>query len=192
MKGTDPIMKLKKLNVALALLSTLCLLAHLGYSAFTYATMYYNPLLTKVFSIPCMVLICMHAVLAMCIVSLQGDGTRDLYPALNRQTVLQRVTAALMFPLLIMHMNTFDLMSKSAQAGRTGVVLLLLAASLIFYGTVLTHIAVSFSKALITLGWLSSGKARKRVDTVAYILCAVLFIAVLLTVSMGQIHMFLG
>ena len=185
-------MKLKKLNAVLALLSTICLLAHMGYSAFTYATMYYNPVLTKVFSIPCMVFICLHAVLGMSIVFVQQDGTRlDLYPKQNRETLLQRISAALIFPLLIMHINTFSYIMQNVQAGKPGVVVLLIIVNVLFYGIVLTHVAVSFSKALITLGWLSSREKKKTIDIVVYILCAVIFVVLLLTIVRGQVKMFL-
>ncbi len=67
-------MKLKKLNAALALLAILCILLHVGYSAFAYLTFYYNPVLKNLFAVPFLVLTCLHAVLGMTIVFTQRKG----------------------------------------------------------------------------------------------------------------------
>ena len=110
-------MKLKKINAALGLLSIAFLLLHLGYSVFAYMAFFYDPALKLLTAVPCMVLVCLHAVCGMLTVFLQTDGTRlDLYPKLNLRTILQRVSAALMLPLLILHINTFGLLQ--ARGGR--------------------------------------------------------------------------
>ena len=69
-------MKLKKLTAATGLLSILCMLLHVGYSIYSYLTFYYNPFLTKVFSVPLMVLGCLHGILGMLTLFLQNDGGR--------------------------------------------------------------------------------------------------------------------
>ena len=185
-------MKLKKCNAVLSLLATVLLLAHLGYSCFAYLTFYYNPLLTKLLAIPFMVIVCLHAVCGMSAVFLQSDGTRpDLYPVQNRATYLQRLSAALIFPLMILHINTFGLLQSSAEAGKTGFVLLLMLSGPLFFADILTHTAVSVSRALITLGILSSRDAQKRLDRVIYGIGAVAFAAASFTVVRGQIAMFL-
>ena len=38
-----------------------------------------------------------------------------LYPKLNMRTVLQRISAALIFPLLIVHLKTFDLLKSASK-----------------------------------------------------------------------------
>ena len=53
----------------------------------------------------------------MLTVFLQADGTRlDLYPKQNLRTILQRASAALILPLLILHINTYDLLASTAEA----------------------------------------------------------------------------
>ncbi len=185
-------MQLKKANAILALLSTLLLLVHLGYSCFEYLTFYYNPGLTKLLAIPFMVVVCLHAVCGMAIVFFLKDGTRmDLYPRENMRTILQRISAALIFPLLILHINTFSLLQKSAAAGHTAFVLLLMLSGPLFFATVLTHTATSVSRALITLGALRSEKTLRVVDLVVYVICAAAFAAVSFAVVRGQIIMFM-
>lgn len=80
--------RLKRINAVFSLLTTWTLLTHMGYAGFAYATMYYNPALETLFTVPFLLCVCIHAVLGMCSVFLLGDGTRlDLYTRPNRRTV---------------------------------------------------------------------------------------------------------
>ncbi len=185
-------MKLKKLNAAVSLLTVLAMLVHVGYTAFAYLAFFYDPLLKKLTAAPFMILVCAHAVMGMTAVFLQTDGTRaDLYPRLNRGTVIQRVTAALIFPMLILHMNTFRILSGAAEAGRTGLFWLVLLVQPLFYAVVLSHAAVSCAKALITLGLLSDRGLQKRIDRAVYIIFAAVFCIAAYAVLRGQLTMFL-
>ena len=185
-------MKLKKLNAVTGLLSILCMLLHVGYSIYAYLTFYYNPLLTKAFSVPFMVSACLHGILGMLTVFLQNDGGRmDLYPKQNRRTILQRVSAALIFPLLIIHVNTFSAMRESAEKGHVTLIILLILAELIFFSAVLTHIAVSLTNGFITLGVLSSRETQKKIDRVIYVIGALGFVIAVYAVVKVQIAMFL-
>lgn len=184
-------MGLKKASAALALLTILALLAHAGYSVFCYLTFYYNPMLKTLTAAPVIVCACLHAVAGMCSVFLQGDGTRvDPYQRQNRQTVIQRVSAALIFPLLIVHLNTFNILKDSSQSGTWLVFGLVLVAQVAFYAVVVLHVATSFSRALITLGLLSRKETRARIDRVVYVVCACLFLVAAFVVVRGQLGMF--
>jgi succinate dehydrogenase hydrophobic anchor subunit len=186
-------MKLKKINAALGLLSIVAMLLHIGYTVFAYLAFYYNPTLKLLTAIPFMVLACLHAICGMLTVFLQADGTRlDLYPRQNARTVLQRVSAALMLPLLILHINTFGLLQSSAEAGQWLWFALLMLSQPLFYGTVLTHIAVSVTRGLITLGWLSSTEKQRKIDRVVYILCALAFAVSTFVVVRTELAMFLS
>ncbi len=185
-------MKLKKLNAALSLLSVLLALVHIGYSVFAYLTFYYNPVLKQITAFPFMIVTCLHAVLGMGIVFLQGDGTRlDLYPKRNVRTIVQRVSAALIFPLLILHLNTFHILQDGAAEGKWFLFALVLLAQVLFYAAITAHIAVSFSKALITLGLLASEKRQKLLDQIVQLLCAAIFVFALYAILKGQLAMFL-
>ncbi len=183
---------MKKISAVLALLSILCMILHMGYSIFAYLTMYYNPFLKGVFAFPFIVFVCLHAIFGMLSVFTQADGTRmDLYPERNLRTVLQRASAALIFPLLILHINTFSLMRECAGRGQTFFIMLLIAAEILFFATVITHVAVSLTKAFITMGWLVSRERQARIDRIVYILGAVFFAAAVYAVISGQVAMFL-
>ena len=186
-------MPLKKINAALGLLSIAAMLVHIGYTVFSYLAFYYNPTLKLLTAVPFMVLACLHAICGMLTVFLQSDGTRlDLYPRQNVRTILQRVSAALMLPLLILHINTFGLLQSSAGAGQWIWFALLMLSQPLFYGTALTHIAVSVTRGLITLGWLSSTEKQKVIDRVVYILCALAFAVSTFVVVRTELAMFLS
>ena len=183
-------MKMKKINAALGLLSIAAMLVHIGYTVFAYLTFYYNESLKILTAIPFMVLVCLHAVCGMLTVFLQADGTRlNLYPKQNLRTILQRVSAALMLPLLILHIKTFALLESTAQAGQW---VWLMISQPLFYGVALTHIAVAMTRGLITLGLLSSREKQKRIDIVVYILCAAAFVISTYVVLHTELAMFLS
>ena len=185
-------MKLKKLNALLGLLSILAMLLHMGYTIVAYLMFYYNPFLKTVFAVPFMVLVCLHAVCGMVTVFLQADGTRlDLYPKQNLRTILQRVSAALILPLLILHINTFSMMKAASEGGQMIVVLLLIVAELLFFATALTHVATSLTKGFITLGLLSSPDMQKKLDVVIYVILAIAFVVAAYAVVSTQVKMFL-
>ncbi|MCR4600553.1 MAG: hypothetical protein K5767_02280 [Clostridia bacterium] len=185
-------MKLKKLNAALGLLSIAAMLLHIGYTVFAYLTFYYDPMLTILTAVPFMVLVCMHAICGMLSVFLQADGTRlDMYPKQNMRTILQRVSAALIFPMLILHINTFGLLKSTVESGQWAAFFLLMISQPLFYGVVLTHVAVSASRGFITLGWLTSPKVQKNIDRVVFIICGAAFIIATFVVLRTEVAMFL-
>ena len=184
-------MKIKKTNAALSLLTVLLLLLHIGYTVYCYLTFSHNAFLSKLFSIPFIAATCLHAVLGMCSVFLLGDGTSlALYPRQNRRTVIQRVSAALIFPLLLLHVRTFQSLQASAQNEKWFVFALLIAVQIVFYGVIISHTAASVTRALITLGWLCSEKTQKTLDRIILILGVLIFLIAAVSVVRTQIIMF--
>ncbi len=185
-------MKLKKINAMLALLSIIAMILHIGYNIFAYLTMYYNPALKLLTAVPFIVITCIHAVLGMCMVFLLGDGTRlDLYPAQNRQTVIQRISAALIFPLLIIHLKTFEFLGTFSGENNWAAFVLVILVQVLFYAVVIAHAAVSFPKALVTLGMLGSREKLRIIERISFIVGAVLFITAVCAIIRGQIAIFI-
>lgn len=185
-------LKLKKFSAITALLTMIALLAHIGYNVFAYLTFYYNPLAKALTALPIIVFCCLHAVAGMCSVFLLGDGTRiDPYQKQNRRTVVQRVSAALIFPLLIIHLKTFELLKSSAESGTWALFVLTLCAQLAFYFVTIIHVSTSFSRALVTLGLLSNRETQAKIDRVVRIVCVCLFFVAAFVVTKGQLSMFL-
>ena len=185
-------MRLKKINAILSLLSVLLLTVHVGYNIFSYITFYYNPALKLLTAIPFMVVVCGHAICGMCSVFLASDGTDlTMYRKQNRGTVIQRVSAALIFPLLILHINAFNLLKTFSSNGQFLLFFLIMFLQVLFFAVIALHIATSFSKAFITLGLLSDMDKKKRIDLITWIVCAVSFVAAVYSVVRGEIIMFI-
>ena len=100
------------------------------------------------------------------------------------------MASALIFPLLIVHLNTFSLLQSGAKAENWFGFALVLLAQILFYIIVDAHIATSFTKALITLGALSSEKKRKTADRIVWIACAALLLFALFAVLKTELAMF--
>ena len=187
----DNNMFLKKLNALLGELSILFMLLHIGYNVYAYLSFTYNPLMKNLTAYPFLVLVCLHAVCGMLTLFLNPDGGRaDLYVKQNLGTILQRVSAVLILPLLILHMNTFALMSAAAEGGQSFFVLLLMLGEILFFACVITHISLSLTKGLVTLGVLSSEKTKKAIDRFLYALFFIVFVVSCAVVLKGQVQMF--
>lgn len=186
------VVKLKKANAAVGLLSALFMLVHIGYNVFCYLTFYYDPFIQTLTALPFIVLVCVHAVLGMLTLFLSSDGTRiDAYARQNRRIIFKRVSAALIFPLLIVHVNSFKLMQQNAEAGNAPLVALLIVAEVLFFAIVITHIATALSAGFITLGLLESRETQLRLDRVIYIIGALVFAVSAYSVASGHVAMFL-
>ena len=185
-------MKLKRIDAALGLLSAIALLVHIGYTAYAYLAFYYNPTLKLLTAVPFMVLACLHAVTGMTSVFLQADGTRlDLYPKQNIRTIIQRIAAALILPLLILHLNTYSLLRTCAEGGKWFFFAMLMISQPLFYGTVIAHVASSVTRGMITLGWITSRGRQKMIDRIIYVIWAAVFLLVTFAVVKGELAMFL-
>lgn len=185
-------MILKKCNAYLSLLNTLTLLIHVVYNAFAYFTFYYNPTLKTLTALPFIVVVCLHAICGMCAVFLMDDGTRlDLYRRHNFRAIIQRVSAALIFPLLILHLNTYSLLKDSSAKGNLALFFLIIFIQILFYAVVTSHIAFSFSNAFVTLGVLSDMKKKKAMDRIVLFICTALFITSSVLIVRGEFLMFL-
>lgn len=183
-------MRIKKVNATLGLLAIITLLAHMSYNVFCYATMYYNPLLKQIFAFPPLIIICLHAVLGLALLVVPKDSTSvDPYPDLNRTTVLQRISAILIFPTLIVHLNTFSILEATAASQRVAFFIVIFI-EIIFFAIVMTHVALSFTRALITLGWLTSMETKRRIDMITYIIMALFFVASVIVIVRGQLIIF--
>jgi len=186
-------MKIKKINAFLSLVTILALLVHVGCIVFSYLTFIYDPVAIKMTARPFLLLAGLHAILGMAMLIFSSDGTRlDLYPRQNAATVLQRISAILLIPLVVLHIRLFKLLTACAEGGQwTGFTLLMLTQP-VFYGVLFTHVAVSVTRALVTLGWLSSLEKKKTIDRIVYIASAVLFLLTVWAVIQGELGMFLS
>lgn len=184
-------MKLKKVNAVLALLSTLALIIHIGYNTFSYLTFFYSPYLKTLTTLPFIIFCCAHAICGMCSLFFLSDGTKlDIYQRENRQTIIQRITAAFIFPLLVVHLKTFDLLKSFAISSNWVPFIIVIIIQILFFGVAISHACVSFSKALITLGILKRKDKLDKVNTAADVIGFVLFVGAVYAVISGEVFMF--
>ncbi|MBR5925825.1 MAG: hypothetical protein IKZ78_00540, partial [Firmicutes bacterium] len=62
----------------------------------------------------------------------------------------------------------------------------------VFYALVILHIAVSFSKALITFGVITSEQAIKKTDRIVYVIAIIIYIIAVYSILKTQTLMFIG
>ena len=185
-------MKLKKINAVLALLTTLTLLSHIGYNTYVYISLNYDETMATLTRMPFMACVCLHAVCGMCCVFLLGDGTRALdYPGLNKRTLIQRISAALIFPLLIIHLDTTGYLVQNAEDGKLALFWLLIFLQILFYVVIALHTATSFPKAFVTLGWISSTDTEKRLSRITYIVMTVTIVIASIAIVRYEISEYL-
>ncbi len=164
-------MKLKKINAVLALITTAFLICHLGYNLVTYVLFYYNPVLSMISGILIATCFVLHGVLAVFIVIHSHDSKTVEYKKLNLRTVIQRITAAVIMVLLPFHALEMALLSKNIGNAFYVVLEVLRFA---FYLSVMLHVCLSFSNALVTLGLLGDMKKKKILDRILLVV-AILF-----------------
>ena len=182
-------MTLKKINTGFSLLAILLLVVHAIYELIAYIVFIYNPGLTLIFALSATVAMVIHGILAAVCHFGFHDSKKIQYKKLNIRTLIQRITAVSTAVLLPLHAFTFPLLGKMKG---TWIINVLLLAGVVFYISVFTHIAVSFSNALITFGLLGDMKKRKVIDIIVWIMCALLCAAVSVVITMTEYAMFMS
>ena len=180
-------MKLKKFNAVLGFLVLLSLCGHAGTMGVSLWTGWYSFFLCKTFAKITVSLLVLHALCSLCLFFFVHDGAELAYPKYNASTILQRVSALLVLVLLHIHMKAYAHMATGTalSAGQTA---FFCVTELLFFASVLTHIAVSVSKGVITLGLTTSAKAVSVIDRITYIVCGLAMLAV----SGGMLSFFMG
>ena len=182
-------MNIKKWNARLSLLTVVLFLIHEGYQLYAYTTMYYNPVLSKVTGYTLTGAMALHVILSMMSVFILHDAKNVAYKKLNIKTVLQRVSAVLIVLLLPLHIFSFGILKSSV--GGVGYILTEIA-QILFYAALCFHISLSFSNALVTLGYLADMRKKRVIDIVVTIICVILFIAASVIITSAHTMIFKG
>ena len=165
-------MNLRKINAVISILIVLLFLDHSIFYAVVMLSRYRIPGTITVLPRLMLLLTAMHAILsiAMAVLAHKGTGKQkyNTYGKLNVLTMIQRFSGILMILLLIVHL----------AGANTHFQPQLLHAVLhpIFFAVVLIHLAISGSKAFITLG-IGNAKFVKVMDVMMRGLCCIIFIA---------------
>ncbi len=182
-------MLLKKTNAYLSIFIMIILVVHAAYELVAFCLMYYNPLLSKITGFLTAGTVTAHAIISVICLFVLHDSKSISYIKLNIRTVIQRICALLMVVLLPVHISAFDLLGKNV--GAPGYILTE-AAQVLFYAAVFTHIAISFEKSLITLGWLEKESTRQRLNLITAVVCLLMCIAACVITITTHFRIFCG
>ena len=162
----------RKVNAVISLICSFLILLHGCYDAIWMAlrgkiTTLPNPIARSL-----VIFVVVHAILSI-VTAILGSGGKDKsnskeYKKENIKTIIQRIFGVLIVLLLVLHIMGMQnhLEPKILHS----------IVHPIFFLVVYGHTAISFSKALITLG-IGNAKFIKVVDIVMTILCILIFIA---------------
>lgn len=171
--GRDDHKFMKKLNAFLSVFLSIVLVLHVLYTLVSYLIFYYNPMLSMIFGNLVLWVMVAHMLCSIVNVLWLHDSKSISYLALNRQTLIQRISAVVMVLTLLPHINSFKLFKLAGAGGFW----LIEGIQLLFFAAVFSHISVSFSRAFISLGLLGDNRIRRRLDKAVTIVCAILFLA---------------
>lgn len=166
-------MQIKKANACISLIVVLLFLVHCLYQDYAYLNFLHQPEISAFLGFGLLFFMVIHVILAISSMILKHDSLKIEYPALNKGTLLQRITGVLLLVLTLVHMNTFKLVTGAASFGE---VIMLDTIQVLFFAAGFLHIALSFDKALITLGFIVDRKKDRIIKTAVSIICALLFL----------------
>lgn len=182
-------MVIKKINACITILATLMLFMHSIYQALTYVAHYHNSVITAILGHSLEMVVWIHALIGLYFVCIKHDSKIIKYKKLNLRTYIQRLSMIILLVLLVPHMLTFSILK---HAGSGPILLIVIIITVLFYGAIFTHIALSLSKALITLGIIIEDKQRKVVDIFMAVICGILFVAMSIIIPMTFLFIFGG
>ena len=152
-------MNLRKTNAVFSLISTILLLTHAIYSGVWLLSRCSLPKAPSAIPRALTIFFLLHAIISivLMVTSLKGGKGNKVYLKLNAATVVQRVSGVLMIAFVALHVLHVS-----------GAMMLL---PLLFL-LVLAHVAVSTSKAFVTLG-IGNARFIKYSDVAVKVICAV-------------------
>ena len=163
-------MILKKLSAAAALLGILALAGHMGTMTFSLFTGWYVLDLYKGLAHLTLLCILIHGFLSVCSVFFCHEGASLTYKRENRRWILQRASAILIVLLIHLHTKAYSHMATGVPLSPGQSVLFCLS-EVCYIASVTIHVGTSFSRAVVTWGWVASGRTLRRLDAGAGIVC---------------------
>ena len=179
----------KQINAYLALTAAALLLVHLCYTVVSYLLFYYHAVITAVIGHALGAIVIAHILLSAVNVFGRHDTiSLRTYPRLNIRTILQRVSVLIAILLVPLHLRTGK--AVSARTVEESGFRALMVTEILFWGLILLHIALSLTRAFVTLGWLRSAQGQKRADRIIWVVCALLFAAAAVVVIRTRVAIF--
>lgn len=184
MKGS-----VKKLNAWLSLTACILLFLHIIYITVSYIMFHYDPLIIRVTGILFGIIVGVHVLLsAISVFGSHETISLRYYPLMNIRTIIQRIGGIIILVLLPIHTRTAGWIS--GHRIEEGEFTALIVVEIIFWAVVLLHVGASVTRAFVSLGYLETERAMKRLDWLIWIVCAVLFILVVCVIIRTQFAVF--
>jgi hypothetical protein len=176
-------MLMRKINAGLALLTTFLLLDHAIFNAVRMISRGTVGKNSVFISRILFVLMLAHAVISIVLAISAHSETEKIkcksYPKLNVATIVQRISGVLLIVFATLHVAGAAGFMHPPKAVHTIIPPL-------FFTIALAHVAVSTSKAFITLG-IGNAKFVKAADVVVKVICAATLIAALIGFYLHQV-----
>lgn len=184
-------MKLKKLNAVLGLLLAAVCLTHITLEVYYGTTLKDILKLLKLTAHICGGICFTHALISVYMVFFVHERPKrgTAYPKENIQTLIQRLSAAAMFILLFFHTMLSKMLTTHRENGLWFFIICITVA-ILFFATVFLHISVSFTRALITLGLITSRETQRKIDRVLWVLMILGFLAASILLTRAYYHLF--
>ena len=166
-------MSLRKTNAVFSLISTVLLLGHARSLAVWMLSRGSVPKAPSALPRALTVAFLIHAILSIILIISANKGRRKSsgkhYVKQNRATLVQRISGALMIIFTWLHIaGTVGIMTPPPAVHAV--------VPTLFFTLVMAHVAISTSKAFITLG-IGNAAFVKRADLVIKVICAVTLVA---------------
>ena len=167
---------MKKINAVWGWLSIIALLGHLVTMSYSLLTGWYDFAICKALAYATAITVGGHVVFALIVVMFLHDGANlGGYAGLNKRTILQRASGIAILVLLVAHVHSFGFITAGEPLDAPTKAFIIVT-EVLFFAAICTHLATSFSKSLITWGLIREESTERRVNLIAEIVCAVLFV----------------
>lgn len=165
---------IKKINAIISLLLTVSLLAHLLTMSYSFATGWFNYAVCINLARATGLFACVHVILALIIIFFTHSGTNiSCYGKRNVRTIVQRATALLIIAILHLHLSAFNFIGAGMPLDSSQKAVIILT-EILFFGSVLAHLSVSFTNAFISLGLIRSEKTEIIMNKGSMAVCIIL------------------
>ncbi len=167
---------LKKCNAVCSWVIIICLFGHLFTMSYSMLTGWYDYSVCKMLAWFTAAAAALHVLISLIIVFFFHDGSQlTRYPRRSKRIILQRASGIVIICLLHLHVKAFGFIVNGTALSASDKCFILIT-ELLFFAAIFVHLGVSFSRSLITMGWLASDRAEKKADFAMMVLCAALML----------------
>ena len=171
-------MGVKKVNAVLGMILSVACIVHITTQVIFGLTHQELGLLATVPVHICMGTAVLHILIGFGMIFFLHEGKKtSMYPKENVGTILQRGSGILMTILMFFHFKLHKIVLSAGEQQGMGLFVLCMCVMILFFGTVFLHISVSFTRAMVTLGIITSRSTKRKIDHVLWVVMGLAFLA---------------